>query len=69
MKKLVIVVLCAVGGLLIATSIAQENAKKEVMKTQETAPAAPTTKVEKSDAEWKANHYHLVAWQELLTGS
>ncbi len=54
MKKLVIVVLCAVGGLLIATSIAQENAKKEVMKTQETAPAAPTAKVEKTDAEWKA---------------
>jgi peptide-methionine (R)-S-oxide reductase len=54
MKKLAIVVLCAAGGLLIATSIAQENAKKEVMKTQETAPVPPAAKVEKTDAEWKA---------------
>lgn len=54
MKKLFVIALCAAGGLLIATGIAQENAKKEVMKTQETAPAQPAAKVEKTDAEWKA---------------
>lgn len=54
MKKLAVIALAAAGGLLVATSIAQENAKKEVMKTQETAPAPPAAKVEKTDAEWKA---------------
>lgn len=54
MKKFAVIALAAAGGLLVATSIAQENAKKEVMKTQETAPAPPAAKVEKTDAEWKA---------------
>jgi peptide-methionine (R)-S-oxide reductase len=54
MKKGLSLALIALVGLLVATSIAQEQGKKEVMKTQDTAPAQPEKKVEKTDAEWKA---------------
>ena len=43
----------AVIALMVATSIAQEQGKKEVMKTDSSAPLQPTDKVEKTDAEWK----------------
>lgn len=54
MKKTLLLVLTAALGLLVFTSIAQEQGKNEVMKTQDTAPAQPEKKVEKTDAEWKA---------------
>lgn len=41
-------------ALMMVTVIAQDPGKKEPMKTQDTAPAQPATKVEKTDAEWKA---------------
>ena len=53
MKKTLLIVMTAALGLLVFTSIAQEQGKKEVMKTQDTAPAQPDKKVEKTDAEWK----------------
>jgi peptide-methionine (R)-S-oxide reductase len=40
-------------GLLVATGIAQEQGKKEIMKTQEQAPEAPKAEVTKTEEEWK----------------
>lgn len=54
MKKTWLIVMTAALGLLVFTGIAQEQGKNEVMKTQNTAPAQPEKKVEKTDAEWKA---------------
>jgi len=41
-------------ALMMVTVIAQDPGKKETMKTQDTAPAQPEAKVEKTEAEWKA---------------
>lgn len=54
MKRGLTLALIALLGLLVATGIAQEQGKKEVMKTQETAPAQPVEKVKKTTDEWKA---------------
>lgn len=44
----------AVLAFMMVTVIAQDPGKKEPMKTQDTVPAQPAAKVEKTDAEWKA---------------
>jgi peptide-methionine (R)-S-oxide reductase len=54
MSKRLLIFSAVVVASLMATVIAQDYGKKQTMKTQETAPAQPAAKVEKTDAEWRA---------------
>lgn len=53
MKKYSIALLVSVVGLMVATSIAQDQGKKNIMETKEKAPEQPKSEVTKTDEEWK----------------
>lgn len=54
MRQPLLITCVATFALMVVSVIAQDPGKKEPMKTQDSAPAQPEAKVEKTEAEWKA---------------
>ncbi|MFM2171055.1 MAG: peptide-methionine (R)-S-oxide reductase MsrB [Verrucomicrobiota bacterium] len=54
MRQPLLITCVATFALMVVSVIAQDPGKKEPMKIQDSAPAQPEAKVEKTEAEWKA---------------